>query len=88
MDMKTAISRATARSGGPTRPTNVTLSSALVDEAKALGVNISQAATSGLEQAVAWKRSERWLEENGEALDSFNEYIEQNGLPLERFRLF
>ena len=70
------------------RATNVSLSVALVDEAKALGVNISQAAAAGLEQAVAKKRADRWLEENRCALDSSNEWMEANGLPLADVRLF
>ena len=76
------------RRGSRTRATNLSLSSALVDEAKALGVNISLAAASGLEQAVAKRRAENWLEENEAALDSYNSYVERNGLPLEKFRLF
>ena len=71
-----------------TRPTNLSLSAALVDEAKDLGVNISLAAAWGLEQAVAKSRAERWIEENAKALDSYNEYVEKHGLPLEKFRLF
>ena len=71
-----------------TRPTNLSLSAALVDEAKALGVNISLAAAAGLEEAVAKRRAERWIEENRGALDSYNAYVERNGLPLEKFRLF
>ena len=71
-----------------TRPTNVSLDVALVDEAKELGVNISLAATWGLEQAVAKIRAERWVEENRAAFDSYNEYVEEHGLPLEKFRLF
>lgn len=71
-----------------TKPTNVSLDVALVEEAKELGVNISQAAAWGLEQAVAKTRAERWLEENRAALDSYNAYIEANGLPLSDLRLF
>lgn len=70
------------------KPTNVTLNAALVDEAKQLGVNISLAAAWGLEQAVAKARTERWLDENNAALNSYNEYVEKNGLPLEKRRLF
>jgi antitoxin CcdA len=72
----------------PTRPTNVTLSRALVDEAKELGVNISSAAASGLQQAVARKRAERWLRDNGSALGSYNAFVEKRGLPLAKLRLF
>ena len=73
---------------GITRPTNVSLNASLVDEAKSLGVNISLAAAAGLEQAVATRRAERWLEENSCALDSSNEWMEANGLPLADLRLF
>ena len=76
------------RSRGLTRATNISLNVALVEEAKALGVNISLAAASGLEHAVSLKRAERWAEENGKALESYNEYVEANGLPLSTYRLF
>jgi len=71
-----------------TKPTNVSLDAALVEEAKALGVSISQASNRGLEDAVKKARSERWLEENREALESSNAWVEANGLPLARYRLF
>ena len=71
-----------------TKPTNVSLDAALVEEAKELGVNISLASAWGLEQAVKKARAERWLEENREALDSYNEWVEANGLPLAKYRLF
>ena len=71
-----------------TRATNVSLDAALVEEAKALGVSISQASNRGLEEAVKAARAERWLEENKAALESSNEWMEANGLPLEKYRLF
>ena len=71
-----------------TRPTNVSLDAGLVEEAKELGVSISQASNRGLEQAVKKARGERWREENREALDSYNAWVEKNGLPLEKYRLF
>lgn len=71
-----------------TKPTNVSLDARLVEEAKALRVNISLASNRGLEQAVKQARAERWLEENREALDSYNAWVEKNGLPLEKYRLF
>jgi antitoxin CcdA len=70
------------------RATNVSLNSDLLAEARTLGINISAAATSGLEQAVALRRAERWLEENRCALNSSNEWMEANGLPLADLRLF
>jgi antitoxin CcdA len=71
-----------------TKATNVSLDAALVTEAKALGVSISQASNRGLKEAVKKARAERWLEENKAALESSNEWMEANGLPLEKYRLF
>ena len=71
-----------------TRPTNVTLRADLVKEAKSLGVNISLAASRGLEEEVARKRREHWLEENAAALDAYNSFVDEHGLPLEKQRLF
>jgi antitoxin CcdA len=52
-----------------------------------LSVNASLPVT-GLEHALARKRAERWLKENAAALGSYNVYVEKNGLPLEKLRLF
>lgn len=73
---------------GITTPTNVSLDAALVREAKDLGVSISQASNRGLEEAVRKARAERWLDENKAALESSNTWVEANGLPLEKYRLF
>ena len=71
-----------------TRPTNVSLDSALVAEAKALGVNISSASSRGLEQAVTEARAQRWLAANEVALAASNDHVEANGLPLNSLRRF
>ena len=68
--------------------TNVSLDRALVAEARELGVNISKASSMGLEEAVSKARAERWLAENGKALESSNAYLEAYGLPLRSFRQF
>jgi antitoxin CcdA len=70
------------------KPTNVTLAVDLVAQARALGINVSQAAEVGIAAAVARRRQERWLVENAEALQSSNEFVEQHGLPLAKYRNF
>ncbi|MBC7699671.1 type II toxin-antitoxin system CcdA family antitoxin [Aquabacterium sp.] len=70
------------------KATNVTLDAILLAEAKALRINVSQAAEAGVAQAVATKRQELWLAANREALESSNAYVEQNGLPLAHHRHF
>ena len=70
------------------RPINVTLPVALVAEAKALDINVSQACESGLARSVAEARKARWLEENKDAIEAYNEMVERDGLPLDEFRQF
>jgi antitoxin CcdA len=70
------------------RPANVTLNSAMLDEAKALGINISQACEKGLSAELNAARKAKWLEENQEAMAEWNDWVDQNGLPLARYRQF
>ncbi len=72
----------------PKKATSVSLAESLLTEAKALGINVSQAAEEGLAKAVAMKREERWIRENWDAIQSSNEYVEQQGLPLAKYRMF
>ncbi len=70
------------------RPTNVTLPVDLLTEARALGLNISQACEQGLRAEITRSRAAQWLDENREAIASSNEYVERHGLPLSEFRQF
>ena len=76
------------RSKSARRATNVSLDSAHLAEARELGINISQACERGLVETLAEERTKRWLEENREAIESSNAYVEKHGLPLSRYRLF
>lgn len=70
------------------QPTNLSLDSALLGEAKALGINLSRSAEAGIAEAVQRHKREKWLKENAKALASSNAYVEAHGLPLSRHRLF
>lgn len=70
------------------KPTNLSLDQNLIKEARALGVNLSQAAEGGLREAVSKAKSEAWKLENAEAIKSSNEWVEKHGLPLEKYRQF
>lgn len=70
------------------KPTNLTLDAALLDEARRLRLNLSQAAEAGLRAAVAEARDARWRAENAAALESSNAWVEANGLPLAAYRPF
>ena len=70
------------------RATNVSLNASLLEEAKSLGVKISQACERGLEEEIRKRRVEAWLKETQEAIDSSNKFVEENGIPLSRYRNF
>ncbi len=70
------------------KATNVSLGRELLDEARALRVNLSRACEKGLEAEVATERARLWREENAEAIASANAYVERHGLPLARYRQF
>lgn len=70
------------------RPTNVSLTIGLIDEAKQYEINISKACEKGLAESIAKARTEKWLAENEQALLSSNDYVEKHGLPLAKYRLF
>lgn len=70
------------------RGTNVSLRTDLVAEARELGISLSGACEDGLAAAVKAEKERRWLEENKQALDSWNRYIAEHGLPLAKYRTF
>ena len=70
------------------RATNVSLPAHLIEEARELNINISQACEQGLEEQVRKSKREAWLEANREALEASNAWVEKHGLPLARYRQF
>jgi antitoxin CcdA len=67
---------------------NTSIDSQLIKDAKALGINISRAAEAGIAKAIVAEKTRRWQEENKEAIESSNEYVRRNGLPLAKHRPF
>jgi len=70
------------------KATNVSLDAELIEQARALDINISRACERGLIETITETRAERWKRENAEAIASYNAYVERNGLPLARYRNF
>ena len=70
------------------KSTNVSLAADLVAEAKALEINLSRACEAGLEAALKQERKRLWQDENREAAEASNAWVEKHGLPLARYRQF
>ncbi|MFK4448355.1 post-segregation antitoxin (ccd killing protein) [Caballeronia udeis] len=84
---ETLLAYLPACAGGPKRAMNVELAESLLAEASDLGIDVSQAAEAGLARAVDDRRAELWQKENTQAIESSNAYVEQHGLPLEKYRV-
>jgi antitoxin CcdA len=78
------LSRFTA----PRRATNVSLPGDMVEEAKRLGINVSQACETGLQEQVQKALGEEWKRENREAIESWNKWVAENGMPYDEYRQF
>lgn len=82
------LDRTATRSRLVRRAANVALPEPLIQETKALGINISQACEKGLAAAVSEAQAAGWLRQNRPAIDAWNDYIEGHGIPLAEFRQF
>lgn len=70
------------------RSTSLTLDRSLLEEARKLGVNVSRAAEEGVSRAVRAAQTRRWQEENANAIEDYNTFIDAKGVPLSEFRKF
>lgn len=74
------------QAGYPKRAANLSVNAALLDEAKALQINLSATLEKALEVEVRARRRERWLEENREAIEGYNVWVAENGVFSPMFR--
>lgn len=70
------------------KPTNLSLSKALLEEARELGINLSAALDEALAELVRRRRAERWLEENQGAIEAYNAQVEKHGVFSDGLRSF
>jgi antitoxin CcdA len=70
------------------KPTNVTIRSDLLEEARALNINLSQEFETHLAEVVRRHRAEQWLKENRAAIEAYNRHIERDGLWSDGLRMF
>jgi antitoxin CcdA len=59
-----------------------------MDQAKALGLNVSQIAEAALSDEVKRSLEDRWLKENAEAIKEYNERVDSRGMYIEDLRRF
>jgi post-segregation antitoxin (ccd killing protein) len=60
----------------------------LLEEARSLGLDPDAIAAKALSDAIRQEKERRWQEDNREAIESQNAWIEKHGLPLAKYRTF
>lgn len=70
------------------RAVNLSIDSALVEDARAQGVNLSQFLEAHLRDALRAHREQVWREENREGIRQYNEVVAERGSFGDRFRRF
>ena len=70
------------------RATNVSINEGLLQDAKALDINLSATLERALEAEVRARKRQQWLEENREAIAAYNARIERDGLAGDHVRAF
>ena len=73
---------------GKRRPVNLSIDTGILDAARDAGINLSQVSERAIREATREEHGRRWQEENREALESWNRYLEKHGLPLDKYRMF
>lgn len=71
---------------GKRKPVNLSIDTGIVDYARQHGINLSQVSEGALRAAAKAEAERQWKEENRAALESWNRWVEKNGLPFEDLR--
>jgi len=72
----------------PKKPTNLSINSDLLQQAKEHHINLSQTLEIRLAEILRDEKRRNWLEENREAVEEYNQRIETHGVFSDGLRQF
>jgi antitoxin CcdA len=72
----------------PKKPTNLTVNSDLLNQAKTLKINISSTLEVALVEMIKQIKREDWINNNTEAMENYNKAISEYGLFSDELRTF
>lgn len=72
----------------PKKSANLSINSDLIQQAKALKINLSKLLEEKLVQTIATQKESLWLQENKGAIEEYNKRISKNGIFSDRLRRF
>ena len=72
----------------PKRATNLSINGDLLNQARALNINLSATLEQTLATLVKTKQQQAWLAENQQAIDAYNQQVDADGLFGDTLRAF
>jgi len=72
----------------PKRATNLSINGDLLNQARALNINLSATLEKTLADLVKTKQQQAWLAQNQQAIDGYNQQIDANGAFSDGLRVF
>jgi antitoxin CcdA len=72
----------------PKKPTNVSINSDLLSQARSLKINLSATLEQALTEQLRTQRRAQWRQENASAIQAYNDHVEKNGTFSESVRKF
>ncbi len=86
MTLRVEETRVETQTGTVKKAVNLSVNAALLEDAKASGINLSRFLEEHLREALFAQRKKRWEEENREFIESYNAYIDQHGTSYSRYQ--
>ena len=75
-------------SSGKRKSVNLSLDPHVVEAARKVGVNLSQISEAAIRTATRAAEDVAWKNDNKEWIAAHRRWVEENELPLEKYRLF
>ncbi|WDE02284.1 type II toxin-antitoxin system CcdA family antitoxin [Thalassomonas actiniarum] len=72
----------------PKKATNLSLNSDLLKKTKALNINLSATLEQALKMKLKSIAEEKWAKNNKNAINAYNDFVEENGCFADEFREF
>ena len=72
----------------PKKPTNLSINSDLLAKAREMNINLSATLENELARQLKIRQKEQWLKENAEAIQAYNDFVENEGVFSDGIRGF
>lgn len=86
--MKGTMMQVIYETQAPKRATNLSVNSDLLNKARALNINLSATLEESLIAVIKTKQQEAWLAQNQQAIDAYNQQVNEQGTFSDTLRVF